>query len=227
MAILVAAPRVAVVPKRRTVSRCIHQTVARSRRGILGDIPRLPGALPHFRFLSPSGFARIRPEKIAEPLYDVMRSATDYLIERDPESQILKEIGERIESIQHTSRDFRLALLAGIGEEYKDRLEEWNRVRSYFPPVSNDIAAVLFGSNGSRLVLTGTCQAALMFGSVAPTIGAGDAMALADWLVRLYSSGREETPLEKLSRAEPLDASDALPGPRATTSLRSLPKSSD
>lgn len=169
------------------------------------------GAPSHFRFLSPNGFARIKPEKIAEPLYDVIRSATDYLIEKDPESQILKGIREEIEAIRHTNRDRRLALLAGIGEHYEDRLEGWNRVRSYFPPVSEEVAASLFGANGNPLVLTGTCQAALMFGSVAPTVSVGDAMTLAGWLVQLYSSGGSDPRLEKLSRSEPLDASDRPP----------------
>jgi Zn-dependent peptidase ImmA (M78 family) len=166
------------------------------------------GAPSHFRFLSPNGFARIKPEKIAEPLYDVIRSATDYLIGKDPVSQVLKQVREEIEAIRHTNRDRRLALLAGIGEQYEDRLEAWNRVRSYFPALSDEVAACLFGSNGSPLVLTGTCQAALMFGSVAPTISADDAMTLAGWLVRLYSSGGSDMPLEKLSRSESLDASD-------------------
>jgi Zn-dependent peptidase ImmA (M78 family) len=168
----------------------------------------IAGAPSHFRFLSPNGFARIKPEKIAEPLYDVIRSATDYLIEKDPVSQVLKEVREEIEGIRHTNRDRRLALLAGIGVHYEDRLEDWNRVRSYFPTMPDDVAASLFGSNGNPLVLTGTCQAALMFGSVAPNISVKDAMALAEWLVRLYSAERGATALEELSRSKPLEESN-------------------
>ena len=184
------------------------------------------GAPAHFRFLSPNGFARIQPERIAEPLYDVIKSATDYLIGRDPESQILEDIREEIEAIRHTNRNRRLALLAGIGEHYEARIDGWNRVRSFFPAVSERIAACLFGSNGSPLVLTGTCQAALMFGSVAPNISTNDAMTLADWLVRLYSSERDDSRLETLSRPEPLDASDLRPGIRATCSPKSSSRSS-
>jgi Zn-dependent peptidase ImmA (M78 family) len=171
---------------------------------------QIAGAPDHFRFLSPCGFARLEPTKVAEPLYDVIRSATDYLIGRAPDSVLLSVIREEIEAIRKQDRDRRLALLAGIGEHYEDRLEGWNRVRSYFPTVREDVAASLFGSDGSPLVLTGTCQAALMFGSVSPTISADDAITLADWLVRLYSSERGDTALEKLSHPKPLDESDRL-----------------
>ena len=93
----------------------------------------IAGAPSHFRFLSRSGLARIEPEKIAEPLYDVMKSAIDYLIWRDPDSQLLKEIGAEIEAIRHTNRDSRLAMLAGIGEDYENRLEEWKPRAVVFP----------------------------------------------------------------------------------------------
>ena len=62
-------------------------------------------------------------------------------------------------------------------------------MRSYFPVIADNVAASLFGSNGSPLVLTGTCQAALMFGSVAPNITIDDAVTISDWLVRIYAAG--------------------------------------
>jgi len=61
----------------------------------------IAGAPAHFRFVSPNGFARIKPDKIAEPLYDAITSATAHLIERDPESQALKDLREVLEEI-HT-----------------------------------------------------------------------------------------------------------------------------
>jgi hypothetical protein len=152
----------------------------------------IAGAPSHYRFLSPGGFARIKPELVAEPLYDVIKSATDYLVEKDPISQELKVIRDEIEGIRRTSSNRRLALLAGLGEHYDDRLVGWDRVRSYFPTMPDNVAASLFGSNGSPLVLTGTCQAALMFGPVAPNVGVNDAMVLAQFLVRLYYSDRGE-----------------------------------
>src|SRR5262249_23636242 len=42
------------------------------------------------------------------------------------------------------------------------------------------------------------------------SISVDDAMALADWLVRLYSSERVDTALEHLSRSQPLEASERL-----------------
>ena len=171
----------------------------------------IAGAPPHYRFLSTSGYARIEPEKVAEPLYDVIRSATECLIKWDPESQVLRAIWKDIEAIRNPNRERRLALLAGVGENYHDLLNGWNRIRSYFPAVPDEIAASLFGADESPLVLTGTCQAALMFGSVTPTISANDAMTLADRLIWLYSTAGDDIRLEELSRAESLDASDRLP----------------
>ena len=177
-----------------------------------GGIPRSPAHHPISAFCHLTASRESNPTKIAEPLYDVIKSATDYLIERDPESQLLKEIREanRGDPTHQTgivgwpcwpvsASSTKIGSRDGIGSGL------------IFPSVSDEVAACLFGSNGNPLVLTGTCQAALMFGSVAPNISADDAMTLADWLVRLYSSGRDETPLETLSRPEPLDASDRPP----------------
>ena len=176
---------------------------------------RYPGACPPLRrtfsfpLLVAQWFcAATRPEKVAGPLHDVISSATDYLVQRAPNSKVLGELRSVISAIRQPDRERRLALLAGIGPSFEDRLEGWHRVRKIFPVVPTDVAASLFGSNGNALVLTGTCQAALMFGSFSPTISAPDAMVIADWLVRLYSPDSSQSDLVQHVHPEPLEESN-------------------
>lgn len=87
----------------------------------------------------------------------------------------------------------------------------WSHVQTFFQDAPKGIADSLFGVDEDPFVLTGTCQAALMFGSVSPTIDDHDAMTLADRLVRLYSSDLQSPEPAELFRPEPLEEEDDPP----------------
>lgn len=184
----------------------------RSRDAIEVSWGRSPiaGAPDHVRFLTPRGTARLEPVRVAEPLYAVLRDATAYLLDKEPDSPRLKALCQRVAAIPQAARKRRLALLAGLGTSYADRFDRWDQVVSYFPAMPSEVASALFGGGDNALVLTGTCQAALMFGSVAPTVSEADAIALAHWLVALYSPDGDGPDLAALIRHVPVEDD---PGP--------------
>src|SRR5205807_5983984 len=108
-----------------------------------------------------------------------------------------------------TSRtETRLAILAGLSTDPMQAQQRWRQVRLYLPPgASADIIEAIFGIAETKLVVAESCQAALMFGSVAPTIDGDDASVLLGKLVALYHKEGGPPALRKLVHEEPLDSS--------------------
>src|SRR5262249_44453546 len=79
------------------------------------------------------------------------------------------------------------------------------------PVMPDDLEEAVFGVKDHSLVTLGTCQAALMFGSVSPTIDETDVLTLARQLVELYTPGAQSTYLNELIRAYPVDKSSDSP----------------
>ena len=57
----------------------------------------------------------------------------------------------------------------------------------------------------SPLVVTGSCQAALMFGSLAPDVMERDVLHLARTMVGLYSPGGDSEAMREICRAAPFE----------------------
>jgi Zn-dependent peptidase ImmA (M78 family) len=172
------------------------------------DDEPLPGALDDFAFSASRGVARLEPREVAEPLYEVVRAAISQLLEWRPESSRFRQLMEQFEVLQSAAqRERRVAWLAGLrgwrsssndvqrlpgdsvereaaGEEIQG---VWHRVVRSLRSFGNEPAAqAALATEFSPLVVTGSCQAALLFGAVAPTVTDVDALALAEILIRQY-----------------------------------------
>lgn len=170
---------------------------------------RMAGKPDHYRFLAGRGYTRCDPREVAQALYDVIRQATDYLLSQMPASARLQELQRAVQSLQIARTETRLALLAGLGADIGQAKQRWQQVRSRFPTdASAEIVEAIFGIAETDLVIAESCQAALMFGSVAPTIDADDASVLLEKLVALYEREGGTPALHRLVHEEPLESSE-------------------
>ena len=170
---------------------------------------RIAGKPDHYRFLAGRGYIRCDPREVAQALYDVIRQATDYLLSQMPASARLQALHRAVQSLQTSRTEVRLAILAGLSADPMQAQQRWRQVRSHFPTgTSAEIVEAIFGINETELVVAESCQAALMFGSVAPTIDADDASVLLKKLVALYSRKDDALALRGLVHEEPLESSE-------------------
>lgn len=171
----------------------------------------LPGRPDHFRFELNEGFARLDLCEVANVLYEAIDDASRHLLGQQRDSIRLQHLRSDVERIKSTDRRRRLGLLASVGDESVTAEERWSNVETMFPAdLSECVSAAVFDAAANDLVVAGSSQAALMFGSVSPKICESDARELADALVRLYSTKGENDNLRRLRRDEPLTSSSQV-----------------
>ena len=158
-----------------------------------GESP-LPGAPDGFRFLHGSGTARISPDAVARPLYDMLKRAAQELAEEQPHSSRLKALLETVQRIASPDRQTaRTALLAGLGQRQEDWLNRWQQLRgklgAQLSGFSEEIKNWFDPAGDNSLCVSGSCEAAVMFGSASPTLKDTDVLTLATHVVK--SSGKQ------------------------------------
>lgn len=177
-----------------------------------GELPA--GTPPGFRFNFSQGSALLRLEEVAEPLYQLATDAVGYLRERIPSSARLEALeGRLLELPDIDQRDVRLGWLVGLQprahvlsrltEKTVDQFKgSWEEVTNVLRSFSRGPALeAALASEETPLVLVGSCQAALLFGSVSPTISEADVYTLGEVLIKQYSRyGDQGGQLEELSR---------------------------
>ena len=84
-------------------------------------------------------------------------------------------------------QEFRVAILAELGESPDQWLSRWRRLRGQlsqkFRSASSTLADLFEAQSTSNLVAAGTSQGALMFGAVAPSLNQDDLFQLAELLL--------------------------------------------
>lgn len=176
-----------------------------------GDAP-LAGRPAHCSFESTPGHVRIDPSEVASTLYDVLDRAAQHLAECEPQSVRFAQLVKDVQRLRTSDHRRRLGLLAGIepGSE-DDAISRWEQVEGYFPAkLPSNVRDAVFHTESEKLVVRGSCHAALMFGSAAPTITETDATLLARKLVAFYSPDGESPRLKQFHRNEPIERSDQL-----------------
>ena len=181
-------------------SRCggLFPDVVIGGGGTKSSCPRgesaLAGAPAGFRFLHGSGKARIPPEALARPLYEVLKRAAQELAAEQTESSRLKGLLAEIQRVARPNRQLaRTALLAGLGQRQENWLRRWKDLRGKLAaqlPESREAIEQWFEPSGdSPLCVSGSCEAAVMFGSASPTLKETDVLTLATHLVN--ASGKK------------------------------------
>lgn len=157
---------------------------------------------------APTGHFYADPKPTAHVLHEVVSETAKHLSALRPDSPRISKLAADVEGLQTETRtEVRTAWLAGLGTTAATATRRWRAVidgvrkgaaaeavRASFVPVFED-----------GLVLRGSCQAALLFGSASPTLTDGDAYVLATRLLDAYTTDADAR-LDDLVRNEPLDA---------------------
>jgi Zn-dependent peptidase ImmA (M78 family) len=171
-----------------------------------------------FRFGLGQGSALLDSDDVARALYEVAVDAVEYLQETIQKSERVNALKGKLQELANPyQRENRLRWLAGLPAHAQtiDRFKgaaadqfrvSWERVsstlkRSWRGPA---VEAAL-ATEETPLVLVGSCQAALLFGSVAPTVSETDVYTLAEVLVKQYSREDQNREIDKLSKNVPPD----------------------
>ena len=151
---------------------------------------RVEGMPDHFDFSeSERGRSRLEPQKIAGPLHEVLVSASEYLASLSPESRRIRKLRRQILAVKGAEehRERRLMWLAGLGTDEKTVRAGWRRVTGYLAGYADGARRAILEPLESPLVVTGSCHATLMFGSVSPSIRKRDVVELARLMIDLHA----------------------------------------
>ena len=172
---------------------------------------RSAGRPQHFSFLEPvQGVSKLPPNAVAEPLHDVLSSACVYLLSRVPESPRIQALDRSLRGLCSVDEsDRRIMWLAGLGTDEKTVRTGWDRVQNVISQLGEASRVVLEIPDRAPLVVAGSCQAALMFGSLAPDLEHQDILPLARTMVDVSSSNGEPAAMAELSHSVPITVFDS------------------
>lgn len=150
------------------------------------------GTPSHYRFFESQGHDVFEPEVVARPVYDVVFDAVEHLKERCGESKRILRLQQTLSALKDPShKPLRVALLAGLGDTIEGMTKNWNRIVDRIRSRLSERAGDLLQSPETDLVITGSCDAALMFGSASPALSNSDLLSLADALIDAFLPGGE------------------------------------
>ncbi len=171
------------------------------------------GAPEDYAFLIPQGRALLDPEDVARPLFLVLRDAVAQLRGWVPDSPRLAALARATSELNKPAkqRPSRLDWLFDIQVEGSAAPDSWEAVKRLFAGTSAAVRKATLIPTGSGLVLRGSSHAVLLFGSVSPTVSAGDARQLARLLVNLFDERGDSSELSRLVDAVASSGGDGLP----------------
>jgi hypothetical protein len=158
---------------------------------------------------APIGHRYTDPVATAEVLGEVLSQAVVRLMNLRPESRRIHDLANAAAALRSEGRaDLRMAWLAGLGTTAKTALARWRDLRVRVAEVADPraVAASFQPLDGGGLVLRGSCQAALLFGSASPSLTDDDAYSLALKLLSAYQPDADYA-LDQFVRDEPIDES--------------------
>ncbi|MFH1136553.1 MAG: ImmA/IrrE family metallo-endopeptidase [Pseudomonadota bacterium] len=164
----------------------------------------LPGFPEDAIFVYHEGVARLEPLLVAGPLHELINKTLAVFLAAAPSSVRFQALAARIRMIADAPTDDRLAWLAGLGTSYKRVKERWQRVTSCIQRAGSELAGSLLEVKHNEFVIEGSCQAALMFGSVSPSLSDGDIQKLVQKLIELYAPDSENSRLRSLVEYKPV-----------------------
>jgi Zn-dependent peptidase ImmA (M78 family) len=173
-----------------------------------GDRP-IAGAPEGFTFGSVHGCARFAPRDVADVLYGILDDSSLHLLNEFPTSPTFDQYRKDVRRLKETDHRRRLGLVSGFRSDDLEPNDRLPQMESLFPDdLDSEIYDAIFGVQADELVIKGASQAALMFGSLSPSIDAADVRTLADKLVRFYNARGESSSLAPLVKDVPVEGND-------------------
>jgi len=172
-----------------------------------GDRP-IAGAPDGFRFDAAHGCARFASSEVAEVLYGILDDASQHLLSEEPKSPVFKQLRQDVRHLRRADRRRRLGLLSGYRPDELQPEVAWQQIESFFPDdLPAKIENAVFGVQENELVIEHS-DAALMFGSLSPSIDEDDARLLAQKLVQFRQPQGESIKLSHMVEDVPVERSD-------------------
>ncbi|MFI2665579.1 ImmA/IrrE family metallo-endopeptidase [Micromonospora carbonacea] len=182
----------------------------------------LAGTPQGFRYSSANGAALLEPTQVARPLYEVLAAATGYLSEAvEDDSGRLSRLQQSVQRIQNPQEgEARIEWLAGIreqnplagslrGADLDDELNvRWADIVAQLKDLGTpESVSEALQTESDPIVVRGSCQVAMMFSSMSPTVTRNDVRTIAAVLVDQYSPDPGQTELTTLSAPTPINRS--------------------
>ena len=155
------------------------------------------------------GAHRLPPQAVAGPLHDVLSNASEYLATLAGQSRRIRALRGKLKTLEESAqnREQRLMWLAGLGANERTVRNRWRRALDSLSNLAEAPRRAILESSESPLVVAGSCQAALMFGSLAPNVGQQDVLSLAQTMVDLYATEGGSEVIRTVCRAAPVEES--------------------
>ena len=153
--------------------------------------------------------ARFFPGDVADVLYAVLDDASHHLVSELPASPVFAQLRDDVDRLKATDRRRRLGLLSGFRPDDLPPEDGWRQIENLFPAnLPTEIGDAVLGFQADELVVKGASQAALMFGSLSPSLDEVDARNLAQKLVQFYDPRGESSNLRRVVVDVAVEGSD-------------------
>jgi Zn-dependent peptidase ImmA (M78 family) len=171
------------------------------------DSTRLDFPPEGLTFEHPAGHDLLEPLEAGHVLFAWLDEASAVLSERADAGARVAALRRRVAELRDVSRtERRLALAAGFAASDAGLVDEWRELQDlgYGTAAARRAA---FDAPHDELVVSGSCAAQLMWGTLSPTLDAADRRRIVAMLLQVYAPASESADLARLVRGQSL-ASD-------------------
>ncbi len=164
----------------------------------------LAGVPREFCFAAERGCEGTDAAEVAKTLYDVMCGASAALLAQCPNDTEAKRLSRQIAEIPGRDKSQSLMWLVGLGTTAGAVKRGWNKLSNALARIPKGAASTMLSAEKSPLVTAGSCQAAMLYGSVAPNLKEPDVLALAQAVADLTGGEPEGKLLRNMVTEQPL-----------------------
>jgi len=170
------------------------------------DSGRLDFAPEGFAFDHPAGHDVLDPRETGHILFDWLDGASAALSNHSDAGDRIAALRRGVAALRDEGRsERRLALAAGFPADDAGLVDEWHELQR----LGHGSAAArraAFEAPYDELVVSGSCVAQLMWGTLSPTLEAADRRRIVSMLLQVYAPRSETSELAGLVRDQPLAA---------------------
>ncbi len=166
-----------------------------------GDVDFAP---EDFAFGHVAGHDLLEPDEAGHVLFQWLDDASAALSEQPEAGSRVAALRQRVTALADVARyERRLALAAGFPADDAGLIDEWRELQA-LGYGGDDARRAAFHAPHDELVVTGSCVAQLMWGTLSPTLDAADRRRIVSMLLQVYAPDTESAELAGLVRQEPL-----------------------
>jgi Zn-dependent peptidase ImmA (M78 family) len=167
-----------------------------------------------FGFNGKTGYDFVGAKDVAKTLYAVAQDATEHLRKAAARSERIDALASAVDALADERRsETRVSWLAGLGSTADEIRERWRTAlgiaRIATKRSKPQAVRAALGAQTSPLLVSGSCRAAVLFGSMSPAIRDADVQLIARLLVSAYAPEHKRSELDDISRHAPPIYDDA------------------